>query len=59
MKLEVKHDTHTYKIPIDIIYKCVTCMDTGTTVTQFHDPADFLEIPCPFCNTANETDDDT
>lgn len=57
MKLEVKHDVHTYNIPIDIIYKCLECLDRGVMWVGYDD--NVQEIKCPFCNTPNETDDDS
>ena len=51
-KVEVKHDTTEYKIPIEIRYNCRECLDRQEIVIGQYDDID--EIPCPFCTYPDE-----
>ena len=56
MKLEVKHDTHTYNVPIDIIYKCLECLDRNRIVIGEFDNVE--DVQCPFCTPERQDEDD-
>jgi len=46
--MQVKHDTTTYKIPIEIEYRCWECLDKGF-IWLSHSAEDFEEVRCPWC----------
>ncbi len=51
-KLQVKSESVETKIPIEIIYNCRACRDTGF-IDILAGTEDWEEVSCPHCNYKN------
>jgi hypothetical protein len=54
--LTVQSDTTLYKIPIDIIYNCIECLDRRWIWVGEFDDIDMIK--CPFCTPERQDEDD-
>jgi hypothetical protein len=50
--LQIKSDTTTYKVEIQIEYTCKECWDHGWVTVGQYDGIDV--VPCTFCNAKVE-----